>query len=435
MSHYFKPKDNIVTILLYAVSLTIIANSACMWEYTITSPLYEAPLGIVIIVLCFIHIVWNGILSTEQNTIIRLAVIILFLSTYEFFSDSKTGPFVVTYIGLIIVFYIYVNSLYSNNQLKRFFKSYSDIILIIAVVSLIFWGAGSVMGIIPGKNELYFWAEKIQTTYSWYGLYYENPVQNIGHPIARNLGIFTESPAYSGQLLYALLIDYGILATSTEEKKRKYIYRIAVYIITLCTTLSTKGLIGVMIFLFLVFGLRKSKTKAGLSFKICTGVLLLMTVAVASYWLVLQKLGTGSGSLRMDDIYATIQAWKKNTLFGVGYGNGEEILKYSQIVRNSSGLSMGINVLLATGGLWLSAFYIAGLLRSRKMAVFRDNPRVWIVTAAIIVFNLFISNCGFSDPYIFMIAAAYSMPVKQGYDIQGSLAGKNKRLQRANYMN
>ena len=149
--------------------------------------------------------------------------------------------------------------------------------------------------------------------------------------------------------------------------------------------------------------------------KIVVGVCVVIAAAVIGISLVDNKLGTGSGIIRMDDLMAGMKAFLHNPILGAGYANMDEIVKYQEVIRSNSGLSMGIAVLMAYGGLWLFGVYAGAVIVSRRISYFAEYKRTWFLVWIVLLYNLFISNAAFSDVYVFLIAAAYAASGDRSY--------------------
>ena len=389
-----------------------------MWEFTTTSPFYGAKFGVVLCVLCFIQVLINEKIELQKSTLVGFLIICIAFLIYAMATRYNAKLFVTAYMGLFIAFFFYSSSLIANNQIREFFLSYLNVVLIISICSLFFWIFGSLLDVLPGKDTLeYHWANSYLVTFSWKGLYFENPIQNIGQPMVRNMGVFTEAPAYSAQLIYALLIENVLFyekdsKTINSKKARHHRIRSTILAVTLISTLSTKGLIALCILILFKVLFWKCRDAVSLGTKVILATSGLFVATIIGAALVLQKLGTGSGAMRVDDVSAYLKTWSENPLFGAGYFNSSAVAKYFLVSRSSEGLSMGITVMLAWGGIWLMAIYACALIRSRMTSWARSNGLLWWMIVAVLTYNLLISNCGFSNAYVFLLAFAYVVSIE-----------------------
>lgn len=410
----FAIKNNISKILIYTTSLCVIANGACMWELTIGSPLYGVKLGVALMVLCSVQVLINGEIATNSESIFSFFVICIMMICYCMATRYNTKLFITTVFLQFVVLFFYACSLYAKDQARSLFSSYLNLILIISVISLFFWALGSIADIIPYcKQQEYFWADRYNTTYSWYGLYYENPIQNIGQRIVRNMGIFAEAPAFSGHLIYASIIEGTFYYEDKRQHSKfdqniKHYCKMAILFLAMLSTLSTKGIIAIGLICGLMLLFMECRDRIDMVIKLFVVIAAACLTIAVSVLLIAQKSGTGSGMMRIDDFQSCIKAWKASPIFGVGYQNTEAIKKYWVVTRDNDGLSMGLTVLLAYGGLCLTSVYACAAIRSRKIKYFLMNRKGWIIVICLLFYNLVISNMAFSNIYIFLVAAAFA---------------------------
>jgi O-antigen ligase len=95
---------------------------------------------------------------------------------------------------------------------------------------------------------------------------------------------------------------------------------------------------------------------------------------VISLELAMRKLGTDSGSVRLDDFKVGYNAWKSNPLFGAGIGNDKYIQSHMSSSRMYNiGFSNSIFQILAHGGLYLALLYFIPLFVGVKQAIKNKN--------------------------------------------------------------
>lgn len=396
-------------ILMYLTVFSLIADFACMWKLVDHSVIGNIPIGILSGILCLIQIVLEPHIFMPSRKQIQLIFIGAALLLYILLTRYNIASFLKGYFAVFVCYYLYTNYLFTTKRILRFFKAFSNIVCFISICSLFFWFLGSVLQIMPGRTSTtYFWASEDLPTYTYFHLYYENPIQNIGQSIARNVGVFTEAPGYSSILTYALLIEFGI---KNSEKTRSRWVRIMILSCTMITTFSTKGIIAALLLFYLDFVLAKTSNKYIKVMKILSSACLILVVVYVGVSLASARLNTGSGAMRIDDIQSEIKAWLDSPLWGVGYENDEAIWKYQTVIRDSGGLSMGITVIMAYGGLLFLALYVIPVFITYKSPFFHRYKKIWISTIVLLVYNLFISNCGYYNLFIFLLAAGYTIPL------------------------
>ena len=396
-------------VLMYLTALSLIADFACMWKLVNHSVIGNIPVGILSGVLCLIQIVLEPRFLMPARKQIQLVFIGAALLFYILLTRYNIASFIKGYFAVFVCYYLYTNYLFTTKRILRFFKAFSNIICFISICSLFFWLFGSVLHIMPGRTgTTYYWASEDLPTYTYFHLYYENPIQNAGQSIARNVGVFTEAPGYSSILTYALLIEFGI---KNSDKSRTRWMRIGLLFCTMITSFSTKGIIAALLLFYLDFVLAKTSNKYIKLMKVVSSACLILVVAYVGFSLASARLNTGSGAMRIDDIQSEIKAWLESPLWGIGYENDEAIWKYQTVIRDSGGLSMGITVILAYGGILFLALYVIPVFITHKSPFFRKHKKIWILVIALLAYNLFISNCGYYNLFIFILAAGYTIPL------------------------
>ena len=74
--------------------------------------------------------------------------------------------------------------------------------------------------------------------------------------------------------------------------------------------------------------------------------------------LVLQKLGTSSGNIRVEDFVIGYNIWRKYAIWGCGYENNDLIKTYFSISRTNMGFSNSLTQILVQCGLYIFVLYI-----------------------------------------------------------------------------
>ena len=399
-------------IILYLIIIAVLIDSTTMYKYLTNSPLFGGGFGWPLGFLCILYAVQASKLRITNAIKLKLPILILFLLIYVIANNYNAERYLISYVGMFFFLFIFAYVLYQKGEMRAFLRAFSNVMVAIAIISIFFWLFGSILDILPGRTQLsYYWADRYRTTYSYYYLYFENPSQNITHGSICNLGIFTESPGYSGFLTYALLIEIVLGKNITEKKqKRKAILRTIILIVTLFTTNSTKGIIVVLIALAIEYVAKEEKSRIKKVIKVLGSLIAIVVVAYASFTLINGKLETSSGLVRFDDLRSGFQTFLDNPVFGAGYNNVDAIIDHQLVTRGNRGLSMGLTTILAYGGLWLFSIYLGAVVASFRSAYFSLNRKQWILVVIVLLYNLIISNSGFSSPYLFAIAAAYAAP-------------------------
>lgn len=255
------------------------------------------------------------------------------------------------FIYIILFFLTLVCSalfLCALNEKNKVWFSIADIMLVLAVVSLIFYLGGTVFNIIPNSGITTFEWSYTRTCNNYYNLYYESQKLNMGGGFftTRNCGIFTEAPMYSFLLGVSLAVE-TFLRNSVNKKK------CLIYILTIITTRSTTGILCILLCAFLYYvnkALRSKKhdIKRTLVFVLFFGVIGVAAVVLSNK--LEQVSGSNSTSIRSDHVLACLKAWLENPIIGQGYLNQDAVMQYEDYQQ---GISIGLLYMLATGGIIL----------------------------------------------------------------------------------
>lgn len=256
--------------------------------------------------------------------------------------------------------------------LEKFFDKYSQIMSLIAIVSLVFYFLGTLGGMLPKSEIQYYNNRWTYSCYSYFNIYFENPLQNLSYA-PRNVGVFMEAPVFAIALIYALFWNL------IKEKKNKFI--IVILLVTMVTTLSTTAFIvgGLLISLYYYFNAKNRSIKIALR---AFTPLLVVLAAWMIYLIMKTKMTTGNyGSvlIRLDDVGAAWKSFLQAPIFGAGFYNLEAI--YSNFTYNTlkGDPTFGFINILAYGGIYLGLYYYGGLLWFVKSNILDKNGKILFV--------------------------------------------------------
>lgn len=415
---HFKPLSSIKLekIAFYFLIIIVLLDQYTMWSYVISSPIYGQGFGWATGGCCLLIVLLSKRFPKDTRTIMVLIALVAVLCFYAFVTQFKLRNFFVQYVSVIICMYLLSSSLYHNRNMGSFLTAFSNVILTIAIISLIFWVFGSLLNIMPGRQAVtYDWANDHRTSYTYYYLYFENPVQNRGERFSRNVGLFPEAPGYATFLTYGMLVEAvkrGNINRSDRKAVRTNTYKLIIYFITLLSTGSSKGIIVVMAVIALKYLFSKSRTSWRQVLKSMICIVGFIAVTAASLYLTEAKLSTGSGSVRIDDLLAGLKTWKQHFLFGAGYMNGDAIRANWTVLRENEGMSMGLAVLVGYGGLYFLLIYLGAAVFACKGYYFKRHIKEGLLVLIVLFIELFISNAAFETAWVFLIAAAYAAPTR-----------------------
>lgn len=311
-------------------------------------------------------------------TVKYLCVFLLFLLTFIRFGKFKIEPMVVyvligalipllnvadysfkRYFWLYIVIFplslSYMIPLIHEDQenAKKMFLRFSNIVFVLALISLVFWYWGSMRGDIPYTTLIpNDWGEdRFIPTY--YGVYFET--QSVADSqtyssVARNSGIFNEAPMHNMILCTALAVECFL-----RDKISKI--RIVVLIATILTTISSTGFFFLTALSVVNVYVRANQYRNALLTltPVIIGVGLFVSSAIME-----NKKDTGESSLnsRIEDIEKCIMIGMENPILGI-----EIMHKADEFGSNkvNFGYSNSTFTTFAHGGLYLLLLYIAPL--------------------------------------------------------------------------
>ena len=257
-----------------------------------------------------------------------------------------------------------------------------------------------------GHQVFYQWANAIRKTFTYNYLYYETQRDIVnGVTVIRNTGIFIESPGYTSYLVYALLIEL-------IYKKNKNLTRITILVLTMLSSTSTKGFLFLLELTILMYYFSKSgKGEIKQVIKIFGTIFLLIAVIYLAYVILLQKSATSSFLIRQDDLFSALNVWKEHILFGIGYGKTENIINNFTVSRSNNGLSMGLTLLLAQGGLYMFFIYIFAFAAAYKSANRQAERNKILIVGIIALSDMFVSVVVYNTHIIFLITMAYAYAI------------------------
>lgn len=390
------------TISFYLIVFGILMSDTVMWKYLEFCPFADVGFVRITMVFCGISYLLGGIRVNRK--LVRFGLVAaVFLAVYIVETQYDVLAYLSNYYCLFLCMLVFCFGLIETGRFRDFLKAYSNVIVILALSSLIIWSLGSCLDLLPGKIPArYIWASRNRLCYNYYNIYFEVLTQELninGVYVVRNTGVFTEAPGFATVLIYALGIE---LYAFRENRNYR---RIGLLALTLITTISTKGLLALVLILVMeLFVTNWERVKQHPIVSIC--VVEACNLAVAG--MLFLKSDSYSWKLRVDDVFAALKTWKDHILFGVGYRNIDEIMPYTKITRTSGGITMGITVLLAEGGIWLASAYVGAAVCALKSRILKPHRKEVIMFGILLMVEFAISNVAFSVPVVTCLGAAFA---------------------------
>ena len=235
------------------------------------------------------------------------------------------------------------------------FLRFSNVMVFIAVVSLIMWLLCSILQVIPATAIFpYEWAPGIDFISTYWGIYFETQsIAPFGERIWRNTGVFNEGPMFNMVLCTAFIIEYFIRPIKSKP-------RLWILAITILTTLTTTGQ-----FFLIGMALWNLFKRIGRKYRIILLFIALLFLYIgyrAAGEILENKMetgGDGSMELRSDDITWCFEAGMEHPILGVGL-----ILREGESLWNGMtlGRSNSLFAVFARGGLYALVLYVGSLL-------------------------------------------------------------------------
>lgn len=349
----------------YLFAIAIILNTRSIWTSVEGMDWFNSFL------LAFLGISLLGCLMFTKirkksffNCFIVVVAITIYLLLFWTIDQYRTNSFIRQIFTLDVVI-VYCGLFGNRTNYKKlpkgtmpFWNCYENLILVVACVSLFFWLTGSILDYVQPTGYVYSsWTgagDYYKRVASYFGLYFETQTglsSLLGVPY-RNSAIFTEAPMASLHFSMALLIELFL-----REKNSKV--KIAILSIAIMSTVATTGYLIMILAFFakLFFKEERKSIKIILKYVFVIGFFLIALYMLQ--FLLAEKMGSESGSIRLDDFSAGFQAWLDSPIIGNGYGNYDAVKKYMSSFRSyNMGYSNSPMNILAVGGLYLFVLYI-----------------------------------------------------------------------------
>ena len=271
--------------------------------------------------------------------------------------DHNYPSYIIRYVLILPLLWMYLSHRkeFGSSVYNSLFLKYSNVMVIIAVASLVMWFLCSLLQVVPTTSFFrYEWGSSIDFIPTYWGVYFETQsIAPLGEKIWRNTGIFNEGPMYNMALCVAFIIEYFI--QPFRSKTKLWILAIAIF-----TTFTTTGQ-----FFLMGIGIWSVFNRMGRRYRI----LLLLVVPILLYFgyvvagtLLANKKATGgedSMNLRTEDITWCMEAGMEHPMLGVGLTlrEGESLWHGKTLGRSNS-----LFAVFARGGLFVLILYIGALL-------------------------------------------------------------------------
>lgn len=339
-----KPDIKIIMFLIIAIILILNASSVFWCNEPIK--IYVCSLvGLVSMLFLGMNVITNNKLKVNQ--ILMLGIYIAVAGVYLLLRNAGT-MISIWILGFGFPYFFVLCFLLENASiLKSLIRVLVMVITLLGVVSLYYYLGASLGFIAPTNYVVLNWGGILREIASYNNLYFvpqrfDTTILGI-HINSRNCSIFSEAPASSFVFCTALLLNEFCV-----HIKKSTITPIL--LITIFSTMSASGWIVIVLFLVYKLSQVKVHSRGGVIFK----YLILGALVICAGFLILQlfgdKIGTASGTIRLDKMTNEFEAFRRHILLGEGF------LLYT------TGSSNSLTALLADGGIILWCIYYIPLV-------------------------------------------------------------------------
>lgn len=402
---------SITKLLIYLMCILLISSQSIYTLSGIGQYIKVVFLGVSILLAL------SSLKGNESINIKKILITFLIISFYIFtlyvinkYNFGQTmKSFLVLYFSIPFMYIYFMLNVFEKNGRNYLLNCLTECITFFACVSIFMWVTISVLHLVA-TNQLVLlnWGEPRYIP-SFFKMYFETQNVKFGSLIfMRNTWIYPEGPIYSFFLSYALVYRVFI------QKKAIFSFGSIVLMITNLTTGSSTGMIILAIILvsnFVIHIYRKSKLAFFLTL---VGMVILLSVII--YFVIKQKASNNAGSLaiRFEDIYIGWQGWLKHPLIGNGYGNLSVFLdrmSYTRLSVYGNGLSSGISIIAACGGMLLLLIYLIPIIRSTFVGL---KTNLGVAVFAMSIFFLLITTVVQSN-FVILVSLSFllSINIKQ----------------------
>lgn len=355
----------------YLIAFVLILNCRSIWTSLLSTRSEATKVSFLLLVcatfMCILTVKETKIYRFKKG--ITLAICFLIYMLLFLFLNTYNHEDLIINIIVVFILILYYSICNANKNLPNILLKYEKLVLLIAILSMFFWIFGSQLHIINPSNIVYSnWSGTGLDTpiKSYYGIYFETQgiiFDSVGL-ISRNSAVFVEAPMCSLHFSIALLIELFLVKKISKVK-------VLILILANITTFSSTGVILIVISLGTKFIINNPKSKVLYIIKVLFIPLCILFISGISYILLIDKLGTNSGSIRIDDFKVGFKAWKENIFFGAGFNNYEFIKSFMESWRSyNTGFSNSPMIILSDGGIYIGLLYICsfalGIIKSFK---------------------------------------------------------------------
>lgn len=380
-------KVKLITVLEYLLMFCVLFYTATWCLFTFancnTSVMMALP---ILVTLIFLR---AGVVKAAHWQ--RIVVLGIFLVVHLLVVQFNGVRYLAYYVLPLLLLVLYLGLKEREEGCLDLLYKLADIVTVLTVLSLFFYLFGTLLDWLPGESTAtYSWGGTVRTCPTYYHLFYEaQKIDFFGMTLVRNCGVFPEAPGFAIFLVFATAAEVLL-----RDKPR--LWRCGLYVVAAATTYSAKAIVLVVAVFALKYMIAPSKGWITRRLKVLLVPMAVLVVLVVAGVLLWDKMQSVSGFMRLDDVLACFKTWLTAPFFGTGYWNDESVIPFFAYPdRYNNGLSMGLMVVLAQGGLYLLTLYVVPTVR--MLCRTRGQKRWNMAAFSLMVFGLlFTSNIAYN---------------------------------------
>ena len=295
--------------------------------------------------------------KTNKNIFIIYDILCSFFMLINTNNFSGYGVIILVFLIFLPLLMIYLSNL-TKDELKKFVQKFIDVVIVISLISVIFWVVILLFKLKPTDSIKIVWAKPYSVIQSYFNIYFNT--QDVwwitGTSLMRNTGIFAEGPMYSAILVVALIFNNLL---NFENTKSNFI-KTCILFITMISTISVTGIICSIIIIAANIREYASSLKKNYRKVFAVG-LLIMVICMAPIGLkfLSKKLETSSAGHRNMDIRNGLNAFLEEPLLGHGINHER---KTEDDYKVGYGYSNTIIPVITDGGILLGIIYVLPMI-------------------------------------------------------------------------
>ena len=319
MSHKFEKKElsglkllfkSFRNIRNYILGMLLIVSTRGIWLYEVNSRIsygqVSFALSLLLTLIGLANLLKYKRIRIKKTVFTKITITVSMLAFYFFVNRINRVTYTTLFAAPIITGIIYF--IFEKESDDSLWCSYSDLVCILAAISLIFYIGGTLLQIIPSTRTATFEWAYVRSCKTYFNLYYESQKIKGATLTLRNCGIFPEAPMYNMVLCTALAVEMFLKPQISKK-------RIQLLMITIVTTLSSTGYLFIIFALLFKYAVNTFKTNR------LTGKKILFIVYIAlgglalfflmNYRLTYQS-GINSNAVRFDHLWACLKTWSQH---------------------------------------------------------------------------------------------------------------------------